>query len=409
MVRTITPRLSICLPSRNRQKYLKQAIIDILKHDRDDFQLVIADNSTDPGIMNDFIQPYLNDPRVCFLPSQPTTLSMVDNWERCVKSTTGDWVCIIGDDDYLDPDVIDIISRIETSYADADVVSWTRIAFNWPEQRPYHANIVLQLGNGIHKVDRDYLHRAMFYWEGGAAIPNCPFCLYHGAVSRRALNALLTRYGEPLFQYPTMDYENTIKLQFVAKGFVYVDRPFSVLGVCPESNSASTGNVAETRQRYRAFLNEIGRDLDADPEMRGFPFSGELGVTAAIAQVQQWYKSKYNYMITNWETSFAKACARNCLFARDITEFKLIEEGYRAAFKIWDGGRHEPHFNPVWHEPNPNKSGLFTGYDDLKLFIDETIANVQTPQEAYSVISDIAVPADMLELKFEPDRQTIRR
>ncbi len=62
------PRLSICVPSRNRQTWFAQTINALLENPRDDLEFVFADNSDDATIMADVIKAHRDDPRVVFLP-----------------------------------------------------------------------------------------------------------------------------------------------------------------------------------------------------------------------------------------------------------------------------------------------------------------------------------------------------
>ena len=78
------PKLSICVPSRNRQDCFRQTISDLTANPRTDVEFVFADNSDDPTIMDEFMRA-INDPRIVYLPSGPLPLSMADNWERTVS------------------------------------------------------------------------------------------------------------------------------------------------------------------------------------------------------------------------------------------------------------------------------------------------------------------------------------
>lgn len=397
------PRLSICVPSRNRQYYFQETIRALTGNLRSDIQFVFADNSDDAGEMERFMEPLRGDPRIVFLPPAGTALSMMDNWERCVAAATGDWVTVIGDDDYVDPNVLDIINRVEVTDAEVDVFAWGRLSYNWPSHRPQPCNIMLRMGTGIHRIERDTLLRAMFQWEGADVSPNCPFCIYHGAISRRAIDELKRRFDGKVFQYPTVDYENAIKMLFVARGFIYIERAMSILGACPQSNSAGTGNAEELRRKYTEFMRDVGRNMDEDPEMRDFPFSSVLGVTAAVGQVQHWYKKRYGYKVTGWEKAFAGACARNCMAARDVDAYERLREGYALAFSRWDNGRHARHFRPEWNPARGSQNRIFTGYHDQKLYFDENIADIATPLDLYRVMSQMTVPIHGLEMKFGRD------
>ena len=69
------PKLTICVPSRNRQRYFQETIRSLLMNLRTDVEYVFADNSDDASIMNDFMEDVLADPRVKYLPSGDRVLS----------------------------------------------------------------------------------------------------------------------------------------------------------------------------------------------------------------------------------------------------------------------------------------------------------------------------------------------
>jgi GT2 family glycosyltransferase len=82
--------LTICIPTRNRQSYCIEALKAIAEAPETDFEVIVADNSDDPAILDDFFRTQLKDDRFRLLPPQQTVLSMVDNWERTMaKSAAG--------------------------------------------------------------------------------------------------------------------------------------------------------------------------------------------------------------------------------------------------------------------------------------------------------------------------------
>ncbi len=141
---TATPTLTICVPSRNRQYTFKETIRSLVISPRLDIQFVFADNSDDPSIMDAFMKDILGDPRVTYLRSAERVYPMNENWERCIDAATGDFICVIGDDDYVDPDVADVLADLCANEKDVDVFVWNRLAYNWPDNRdiarrsPYH-------------------------------------------------------------------------------------------------------------------------------------------------------------------------------------------------------------------------------------------------------------------------------
>jgi crotonobetainyl-CoA:carnitine CoA-transferase CaiB-like acyl-CoA transferase len=69
--------------------------------------------------MNSFMAG-LGDARIRYLPSADRPLSMADNWERTIAATTGAWVTVIGDDDYVDPDIVDQVITAWTTGRDVE-------------------------------------------------------------------------------------------------------------------------------------------------------------------------------------------------------------------------------------------------------------------------------------------------
>ncbi len=396
------PKLTICVPSRNRQRYFQETIRSLVTNMRTDVEFVFADNSDDPSVMNGFMAGLAEDPRVKFLPSEEQVFSMVDNWERCLEASTGEFICVIGDDDYVDLEVVDLIDDIQRNEPRADVIAWARLSYNWPSYRPRKCVVGVPMGTTYFKVDKKILLRDFFNWSHDAASPNNLFAIYHGAVSRKAMERIRSKFNGRYFEHPVVDFENSCKLLVTADTFIHVERPFSVLGACAESNSGRVATVATLRVAHAQFMSDIGRSIDEDAYMKDFPFPMFLGNTAAIGLCQQWFKYTYGLKApVGWEKNFARSCARNCNIARDRENFDLMVEGYRAAIEIWHGGRYLEYFDPVYKEPGAGK--VYNGLLNNMLYIDEDIGGVQTPAELFHLVKQLVAPRQ--DMQFRVVRQ----
>lgn len=396
----VQPKLTVCVPSRNRQRYFQETIRSLLANMRMDVEYIFADNSDDPAPMRDFIKDVIDDPRVTFIPPAGKVLSMVDNWERCMEKATGEFVCFIGDDDYIDVNVIDLINRTQAQESAVDVFVWSRLTYNWPNNRPNHCNVCVPLGTYVVKFPRQWLAQEFFGWQQHKATPNCPFAIYHGAISLKAMKRIKQKFGGRFFEHPTVDFENISKLLVTADSFFYCERPFSVLGSCPESNSARIKDIEKLKEQHAQFMKEVGRNIDDDPYMRDFPFPSRLGIAAAVGQVQQWFFTTYGYgREPGWERNFAEACGVNCGMATDRASYEMQVEGYEKALSNWQGGKYLQYFKPVFVEPAG--ANFYTGVNDKYLYIDEDIAGVQTPAEIYAIANQATVPVADLELVFD--------
>jgi glycosyltransferase involved in cell wall biosynthesis len=394
------PTLTICVPSRNRQRYFQETIRSLLVNLRTDVEFVFADNSDDPAPMREFMVDVIGDPRVKFIPPGERVYSMVDNWERCLEAATGEFVCVIGDDDYADVDVIDLINSTKAERGSVDVFVWSRFTYNWPGNRRNKCNVCIPLGTGVHEVKREWLYEEFFTWKQHSSTPNCPFAIYHGAISKKMMDKIKAKFGGRYFEHPTVDFENSCKLLVTAETFFYSERPFSILGSCPESNSASIGDIEDMKRKHAIFMQELGRNMDEDPHMADFPFPSILGVSAAVALVQNWFKQTYGYHIPGWEKNFAEACGYSCGTAQNLAHYEMTVAGYETAFKKWKGGKYLQYFKPKYVSAEGAK--FFHGVQNNALFIDEDIGGVQTPAELYHLVDQIVAPIGDLEFRFLP-------
>lgn len=387
------PRLSICVPSRNRQDCFRQTILDLIAHPRSDIEFVFADNSDDPSIMDGFLAG-LRDARIRYLPSADRPLSMADNWERTVAATTGAWVTVIGDDDYVDPDLVDQIAVIESRDATVDAIGWNRAPFQWASARSEDKSVPFSLVNRIMRHTRDQIERRLFGWAAATYMPQCPYGIYHGAIPRRTLDRIAESFSGRLFEHPTVDFDFLHKLVASSSNFAYVNRPMSILGVAAASNSAAVGDSAGVSRAVASYRSEYGDAFEQATIAQGFPFRAESGVAGNIMAAQVWFKARHGFAYDGWQENFASAVTLECSLWKERDAFDRHVAGIEAAFREWEGGRHLPLFAPrfVGHVAGPT----FWGVRENHLHISQDVAGARTPSAFYRVLQDILpAPEDM--------------
>jgi len=389
----MAPALSICVPSRNRQQTFLQTIRDLTANPRPDIEFIFADNSDDPSIA-DGPMAAMRDCRIRYLPSLDHALPMQDNWERVMEAATGEWIIFIGDDDYVDPDVIDTIAEISRRRPEVDAVGWARMSFKWPDYRPFSGNAAVALGNGVHLLDRQEQLRILFTWKNASPVPKTAFSVYHGAVRRTAMEHIRDRFAGRFFEHPTVDFDCSAKLLLTARELVYVDRSFSVAGSTASSNSSAVGRFA----RVKEINATLTRDEGPRFEVPGFPFSSRLGVAGSILATLYWFTQRYGLPMEGWEENFLRALEIDCGKAEDRTSFDLHVAACRDALGRWRDGAlldaFKPRFVPL------GRSAAYTGLIGTNLFVDETIGDCRTPAEFYGFVSAILPPAETLHFSF---------
>ncbi|MBN9029111.1 MAG: hypothetical protein BGO05_27800 [Rhizobiales bacterium 63-7] len=393
----MAPLLSICVPSRNRQKYFKKTIEALVASMIDDVEFVFADNSDDPTIMDGFVADILRkDRRVVYLPSEKTVLSMVDNWERAVEATTGDWVVVIGDDDYVDPSLATFLQSITKVEPDLEALGWMTMHYRWPHEGGEKSYVYVTLEDHVVKVSKADCFRRMFDWHEATHVPTSGFSIYHSAISRVLLERIRKTYSGRYFEHPVVDYDNAFKVICSGRNFAVSVRPFSIMGSCPDSNSFSLGKIELYKKRIREFIGEAGRDFENDTDVRDFPFKSILGTPATIIQAQNWFKKKYKLKHEGWEKNFVQACMHDVSQYHDLEAFTLACEGYRTALRTWKNGRYLKDFTPTFAHEGEKKAIFVTGFTSHGVHIDTKIA--ETPGKLFALVEDMITAAEHIQI-----------
>ncbi|WP_299866408.1 glycosyltransferase family A protein [uncultured Hoeflea sp.] len=383
-------RLTICIPTRNRQSYAMDAVRHMLASPRDDFEILIGDNSDDPAPLADFVAQ-TGDDRLRLLPPAAEALSLRSNWERMPDQAHGEWISFIGDDDYLDPELCEALKVTSERVPHADAFTWGRAYFVWPDARSHREITRIPTGSHLIHMEKKDLMRKMFFWEDAKDRPACPFGVYHGALKKDLMKRIRDAFSNRYFEHPNVDYDSICKTVMMADACIYWERPLSVFGSCKASNSAGLRDYEIGVQRYQTFLEEN----DAEIEAQDFPFPVDLGVTTSVAHTIEWFKQRYGIALNGWEEGFIAACAGDCETQSDRAVFEKKKAAYRTAIKAWGGAQALKQFKPVYkYRPDVPK---FMGHAEDHLNFDMAIGNAGTAAEYYAILDGMLFPVHLLE------------
>jgi glycosyltransferase involved in cell wall biosynthesis len=95
--RTVT----VCIPTYNRARLLRECIGSVLAQTFEDFDLVVADNASEDG--TEAVVASFGDDRIQYARA-PRNLGAHANWERCLQLARGQFVVLLSDDDLMWPD-----------------------------------------------------------------------------------------------------------------------------------------------------------------------------------------------------------------------------------------------------------------------------------------------------------------
>lgn len=92
------PKVSVCIPVYNGEKYIEKTVKSVLEQSFTDFELIIVDDQSadrTEEILNSF-----SDNRIRLLKNEKN-IGMVANWNRCLDNAKGEYIKILCHDDYL--------------------------------------------------------------------------------------------------------------------------------------------------------------------------------------------------------------------------------------------------------------------------------------------------------------------
>lgn len=112
------PLVSVCVPVYNARPFIAAAIESVLKQTLRDFELVIIDNASTDGTLDEVAK--FTDPRMRVL-RNATNIGAEGNWNRCLEEARGKYIKILPADDLLYPSILERQSSVLEDPANADV------------------------------------------------------------------------------------------------------------------------------------------------------------------------------------------------------------------------------------------------------------------------------------------------
>jgi glycosyltransferase involved in cell wall biosynthesis len=221
------PLLSIVVPTKNRYEYLKHCLSTLLEIKSNDIEIVIQDNSDDN---TDFLN-YLNEQDSENLKYfyTKTYLSVVENCDLGIKNSTGEFVCMLGDDDSVAERIIDVTRWMKKNAIESCLGGIAR--YNWPDlvykYHKFHSLVIPSTNIKFRILDvKQQLYKCLSI---GAREMGLLPKVYHAVVSKEALTRLYNLAGT-YFPGPSPDMANAIALCYILKNHVYLNYPIIVSG-----------------------------------------------------------------------------------------------------------------------------------------------------------------------------------
>jgi len=267
-------KFSVLLPTRNGAKYLKKCIQSILNQSYEDMELIVFDNANTDG-SGLIIESFSNDNRMKHYKSQ-TVVSVTENWNNALNKSSGDYVLMIGDDDYLLPGFFKKLELIIKRNNEPDGITFNGYSFLYPgvikdSKTSFYSDPHFQYEEYLdrEKLLPNYFLKSivesMFSFH-----PRVPLNALPHLWSRKVIN----RVEGDLFRAPYPDHFALNSLLLKAKSWVFSPEKLYIVGVTPKSY----GTLVFDSQEQEKAKNYLGIDDDFPGKLPGNPLINNMHV-----------------------------------------------------------------------------------------------------------------------------------
>jgi glycosyltransferase involved in cell wall biosynthesis len=240
-------KLSVLLPTRNGGLLLEDCVRSVLEQDFSDLELIVSDNASADETQS-ILDGFRGDPRLQVLRLEEP-VPVTENWNRALDASSGDYLLLIGDDDYLMPRFCERAEALLREHDSPDVLSYNAYAFAFPgalhdRDAAHYADPLfrgdpeLPIEDSLPRPKRAQLVQDFFRFQFG-------FCLNMQTtlVSRRAVQAL----PNGLFHAPFPDFYAVNALLLTADTWIHTDERLVIVGISPKSFGSTFQGAEQQR------------------------------------------------------------------------------------------------------------------------------------------------------------------
>lgn len=254
--------LSIIIPTRNREMYAVASALQVLENTPNDVQVVLQDNSDEEILMKNFINsPYLSRIKYNY---SPDILSFVANFSKGVEFADGEYLCMIGDDDGINPEIATFVHWAKKNNVEA-VSPEIKLNYIWPNTGiPYYktdnGNLTIvnfDLKSEVFETKKEI--EKLLNSGGQNYLKFNLVKIYHGIVKKEAMDRIKDITGK-YFGGLSPDIYSSIALSLVIDKVLKINYPLTIPGVCRKSGAghSSTGRhhgVLESAPQLKGHIN----------------------------------------------------------------------------------------------------------------------------------------------------------
>lgn len=242
--------ISIVIPTKNRQEYAIKTVKQVLLSPEPDIQVVIQDNSDDNKLER-MLEPLMYDKRLKYNYC-PGVLSFVDNFGIAVSHSDGEYICMIGDDDGINHEIVEISRWAKDNNIDA-IKPAVNTVYVWPDtgiiandKKANSGYMTLRKVSSQTKFVETKPELIKLLRNGCQKYLNLELVkLYHGIVRRTKIELVKKETGK-YFGGLSPDIYGAVSLSIAISKVLCIDYPLTISGICKKSGSADSATGKHT-------------------------------------------------------------------------------------------------------------------------------------------------------------------
>jgi glycosyltransferase involved in cell wall biosynthesis len=221
------PRVTVCMPTRNRAGWLAQSMRSVLAQTCEDLVLLVGDNASDdetPEVVRGF-----EDPRVRYL-RRDRDLGLIGNHNDLLRRVETEYVLILPDDDLAHPELLESTVQVLDAHPRAGMVH-AGLDMIGPDGELLTGDVNWTLGLTEDTVEpgAEFIRESMRY--------SCRVCASSALMRTAALPAGFFREAD----FPPVDLGLWLRMA-ISWDMAFVDRTLCSYRVHDSSHSAAFGD-----------------------------------------------------------------------------------------------------------------------------------------------------------------------
>lgn len=128
------PKVSIVIPTYNRDHLLKEALISALNQEGEKaYEIIVVEDSPEKNSKIEKLIKEINNPKI-ILYKNKKNLGLFGNWNRCLELARTEWICMLHDDDILFSNYISTVYKTMNENENADFIFYKPLVIDLREQ-----------------------------------------------------------------------------------------------------------------------------------------------------------------------------------------------------------------------------------------------------------------------------------